>query len=66
VNCATCLAIEHGSQDQLRRLVAYQARQIDRLLAGVDSSELGAAHVRIVELEQIVERLNRKVQGLIG
>jgi hypothetical protein len=34
VICATCVALEAASDDQLRRLVVWQARQIDRLTGG--------------------------------
>lgn len=33
--CATCLALEFAPEDQLRRLVFWQAQQIHRLTGGV-------------------------------
>lgn len=40
--CATCVAIEASTDDQLRRLVVWQARQIHRLTGGYEEPDFDA------------------------
>jgi hypothetical protein len=58
--CSVCLALEFASEDSLRALVVYQARQLDGLTNETAVFELAVAKARIAELEDIIIRLNRK------
>ena len=50
-----------GLPDCPNPLCRTQAAVLDRLTADVDTYALKAAQMRIVELEQIVQRLNKKI-----
>lgn len=62
MTCPWCLAVALAPDDQLRTLVQHQAEQLNRL-AQPDTFALKAAHVRIVELEDTVKRLNQRRTG---
>lgn len=61
--CVVCLAAEHSTDESLARLVRWQAVKLDQARAALLPVQVdnGRLRDRIRELEEIVDRLNRKV-----
>lgn len=60
VTCPFCQAVDTAPEDSLRKLVKVQEAKLHR--AQDQALELAAAHARIRELEDIVERQNRRLR----
>lgn len=66
MTCPICMSLEFAPEDQLRRLVQDQARQLDRLTADAGSFQNAALRVRITELELEVMELRRNLEVVNG